>query len=226
MTEARAREAGIYSRGDTVNVAFSCAWPEKFDAAPPAMTRKWLDREPTQEMHDAVIALWEPCNLSPGDTRELFHAMFDAAPDAAPPADRLQQQEYEMQQRERSADVAGLIARLQGYNPVDRTIDSQRQIAQDIQDAAARIEAQDARFIELGNAFQTAQNETLLALRAAEARCAELERQIVPREPTEEMHDAVVALWEPCNLSPGDTRELWQAMYDAAIASADKETPT
>jgi hypothetical protein len=40
--------------------------------------------------------------------------------------------------------MSDLVKRLRGYNPPDRTVDGQRQIAVDIHEAAARIEALEA----------------------------------------------------------------------------------
>ena len=42
-----------------------------------------------------------------------------------------------------------LVTRLRGYNPPDRTIDQQRQMAQDFADAALSIEQLQARVAEL-----------------------------------------------------------------------------
>lgn len=45
-----------------------------------------------------------------------------------------------------------LVERLRGYNPPDRTVDSQRQISVDIHEAADTIEAQAAEIAARGNA--------------------------------------------------------------------------
>ena len=47
-----------------------------------------------------------------------------------------------------------LQERLRGYNPPDRTIDSQRQIAVDIHEAADALDAKDARIKELEGALR------------------------------------------------------------------------
>ena len=45
--------------------------------------------------------------------------------------------------------MSDVLERLQGYNPPDRTVDVDRQIAQDIADAASEITALRARVAEL-----------------------------------------------------------------------------
>ena len=47
-----------------------------------------------------------------------------------------------------------LQERLRGYNPPDRTIDSQRQIAVDIHEAADALDAQEKRIKELEEALR------------------------------------------------------------------------
>ncbi len=50
------------------------------------MTRKWLDREPTTEMLDAISSVATDLYLHAMAPR-MWLAMFDVAPDAAPPAE-------------------------------------------------------------------------------------------------------------------------------------------
>ena len=69
-----------------------------------------------------------------------------------------------------------LVERLRGYNPPDRTVDSQRQISVDIHEAADTIEAQAAE-IERQNATIDSYINTAAVLAAkVEAQSAEIER--------------------------------------------------
>ena len=79
-----------------------------------------------------------------------------------------------------------LVTRLRGYNPPDRTIDQQRQMAQDFADAALSIEQLQARVAELeAEQLTWLASDDLIAQRAeraeadlaaAQARVAELEQ--------------------------------------------------
>ena len=69
-----------------------------------------------------------------------------------------------------------LVERLRGYNPPDRTVDSQRQISVDIHEPADTIEAQAAE-IERQNATIDSYINTAAVLAAkVEAQSAEIER--------------------------------------------------
>lgn len=64
-----------------------------------------------------------------------------------------------------------LQERLRGYNPPDRTIDSQRQIAVDIHEAADALDAKDARIKRLEDALRELLADTQHAEHAQDGKC-------------------------------------------------------
>lgn len=75
-----------------------------------------------------------------------------------------------------------IIERLQGYNPPDRTIDEQRQIAVDIQDALAALLAKDDEIARLRAPHMRDYHYLAPRVKELEADNASLRAQLAERE--------------------------------------------
>ena len=133
------------------------------------------------------------------------------------------------------ADLDALVARLQGFNPPDRTIASQRDYSQAIHDAAAalvQLREENARLTEAyglnpTDPMATACSAALKRAERAEAEVARLTKQasavvviMPPREPTQEMDDAASNV-DRSNLPGIFRRQVWRAMWDASGVAKD-----